>query len=119
MASLFRIVFRNSHCDRRFDGNLVLNPYTGKVLRKAPSRAALKTILNLHYALLAGKTGEIITGLTGLLGFILVVSGIWGRIIYFCVGLAPTILLITGFIMYCSRRRAKPQTQTSRKLVEK
>jgi uncharacterized iron-regulated membrane protein len=56
--------------------DLVLNPYTGKVLRKAPSRAALKTILNLHYALLAGKTGEIITGLTGLLGFILVVTGI-------------------------------------------
>lgn len=32
-------------------------------------------------------------------------GGIFGRILYFCVGLAPTILLITGFTMYRLRRR--------------
>jgi uncharacterized iron-regulated membrane protein len=33
--------------------------------------------------------------------------GITGRILYFCVGLAPTILLITGFIMWRYRRKPK------------
>jgi uncharacterized iron-regulated membrane protein len=56
--------------------DVILNPYTGKVLGKAPSRHVFETILNLHYALLAGKTGEIITGITGLLGFVLMVTGI-------------------------------------------
>jgi uncharacterized iron-regulated membrane protein len=34
--------------------------------------------------------------------------GIWGRIIYFCVGLVPTILLATGFVMWQYRRKKQP-----------
>ncbi|PSB08477.1 peptidase [Pleurocapsa sp. CCALA 161] len=56
--------------------DVILNPYTGKVLGKAPERQVLETILNLHYTLLAGKAGEIVMGMTGLLGLILMVTGI-------------------------------------------
>jgi uncharacterized iron-regulated membrane protein len=56
--------------------DVILNPYTGKVLGTAPERQVLETVLNLHYTLLAGKAGESIMGVTGLLGFILMVTGI-------------------------------------------
>jgi uncharacterized iron-regulated membrane protein len=56
--------------------DVILNPYTGKVLGQAPDHNVYETVLNLHYTLLAGKTGEIIMGITGLLGLILMVTGI-------------------------------------------
>lgn len=56
--------------------DLILNPYTGKVLGQAPSHKLFQAVLNFHYALFAGSIGEIIMGITGLLGFILMVTGI-------------------------------------------
>ncbi len=56
--------------------DVILNPYTGKVLGQAPERNIFETILNLHYTLLAGKAGGIIMGITGLLGLILMITGI-------------------------------------------
>jgi uncharacterized iron-regulated membrane protein len=63
--------------DNEDDGiDVILNPYTGKVLGQAPDRNIVETILNLHYTLLAGKAGGIIMGITGLLGLILMITGI-------------------------------------------
>jgi uncharacterized iron-regulated membrane protein len=45
-------------------------------------------------------------------------TGWSSRFIYFCVGLTPTILLITGFTMYRLRRRPKLQTQSDRQLIK-
>jgi uncharacterized iron-regulated membrane protein len=45
-------------------------------------------------------------------------TGWSSRFIYFCVGLTPAILLITGFTMYRLRRRPQLQTQGDRTLIE-
>jgi uncharacterized iron-regulated membrane protein len=46
-------------------------------------------------------------------------TGWSSRFIYFCVGLAPTILLITGFTMYRLRRRPQAVKQASRELAKR
>jgi uncharacterized iron-regulated membrane protein len=56
--------------------DVLINPYSGKVLGLAAPRNIYEIILNLHYALLTGETGTIIMGITGGLGFILMISGI-------------------------------------------
>jgi hypothetical protein len=55
---------------------VLVNPYTGKVLGKPPSRDLYDAILNLHHSLLGGEVGTIMMGVTGLLGFVLMVTGI-------------------------------------------
>jgi uncharacterized iron-regulated membrane protein len=40
-------------------------------------------------------------------------AGIYSLILYFFVGLAPTVLLITGFIMWWHRKRVKPNMSMS------
>jgi uncharacterized iron-regulated membrane protein len=55
---------------------VLVNPYTGKVLGKPPSRDLYDAILNLHHSLLGGEIGTITMGVTGLLGFVLMVTGI-------------------------------------------
>jgi uncharacterized iron-regulated membrane protein len=83
---------------------IAFDQFSGKVLQledgMKPSRAGaiLNQFIPTHYGTFAG---------------------IYSRILYVFVGLAPTILLITGFVMYRLRRRPKPQTQTSRELVER
>jgi uncharacterized iron-regulated membrane protein len=75
-----------------------LDQFSGEVLQiedgQNPSRA--NTILNqftpLHYGTFAG---------------------IYSRILYFFVGLAPTVLFITGFIMWWHRKRVKPNMSMS------
>lgn len=56
---------------------LFINPYTGQVMGTMPeSESWLHIALRLHYELLAGNTGMIIAGITGLLLFVLSVTGI-------------------------------------------
>jgi uncharacterized iron-regulated membrane protein len=45
-------------------------------------------------------------------------AGIYSRIFYIFVGLSPSILLATGFIMWLKRRKAKPQPERVAELVE-
>jgi uncharacterized iron-regulated membrane protein len=56
--------------------DVLINPYTGKVLGKMPPHTVYDFMLNLHYSLLSGRIGEVIMGITGLLGFILATTGI-------------------------------------------
>lgn len=56
--------------------DVLVNPYTGAVLGKVPPRTVYDFILNLHYTLLAGDIGTVVMGITGLLGFILAMTGI-------------------------------------------
>jgi uncharacterized iron-regulated membrane protein len=56
---------------------LFIHPYTGQVMGIIPEAESwLQTILRLHYQLLAGNTGMMIAGITGLLLFILSITGI-------------------------------------------
>lgn len=56
---------------------MFINPYTGQVMGKIPqSDNWLRGLLDLHYQLLAGDTGTIVAGITGLLLFILSITGI-------------------------------------------
>jgi uncharacterized iron-regulated membrane protein len=45
-------------------------------------------------------------------------AGIYSRIFYIFVGLSPSILLITGVIMWLKRRKLKPQPERVAELVE-
>lgn len=56
---------------------MFIHPYTGQVMGKIPqSDNWLRGLLDLHYQLLAGDTGTIVAGITGLLLFILSITGI-------------------------------------------
>lgn len=56
---------------------LFIHPYTGQVMGMIPeTKSWLHTALRLHYQLLAGDTGMIVAGLTGLLLFFLSMTGI-------------------------------------------
>jgi uncharacterized iron-regulated membrane protein len=78
-----------------------LDQYTGKVLQIVDSRALPlgERILNafepLHYGTF---------------------WGIYSRILYIIVGLAPTILFVTGLVMWWYRRRIKPINVNAAKL---
>jgi uncharacterized iron-regulated membrane protein len=57
---------------------LFIHPYTGKIMGWIESDSSIeRVILRLHYGLLAGRTGEIIVGISGLLLFILSISGLF------------------------------------------
>ncbi len=56
---------------------LFIHPYTGQVMGMIPEAESwLQLVLRLHYQLLAGNTGMMIAGITGLLLFILSLTGI-------------------------------------------
>ncbi|MCC5644532.1 PepSY domain-containing protein [Nostoc sp. CHAB 5824] len=56
---------------------VIVNPYTGKILGDRLSEYAIMAIIyNLHYSLLAGDTGVAIAGIVALLLFILCITGI-------------------------------------------
>ncbi|MGF1588003.1 MAG: PepSY-associated TM helix domain-containing protein [Pleurocapsa sp.] len=82
-----------------------LDRYTGKVLKVTDGTQSLslgETILNAFTPMHYGTFGGIPT-----------------RILYVFVGLAPTILFITGLVMYRLRRRPQKVTETSRQLIER
>ncbi|MGH7998947.1 MAG: PepSY-associated TM helix domain-containing protein [Brasilonema sp.] len=64
-----------------------VNPYTGRILGDRQQKTSLRYIaIDLHYSLLAGRTGEIIVGIGGLLLFVLSITGFllwpgWRRLI--------------------------------------
>jgi uncharacterized iron-regulated membrane protein len=84
--------------------NIYLDRYSGEVvdvengLKPTRAKAVLNAFVPMHY----GTFGGLAT-----------------RILYVFVGLAPTILFITGLVMYLLRRRPKIVEQTSRELVER
>lgn len=56
---------------------LFVHPYTGQVMGTiSEAESWLQIVLRLHYQLLAGNTGMIVAGITGLLLFILSLTGI-------------------------------------------
>lgn len=56
---------------------LFIHPYTAKVMGWMEGDSSIERILlKLHYGLLAGRTGEIIVGILGLLLFILSITGL-------------------------------------------
>lgn len=56
---------------------LFIHPYTGQVMGLIPEDESwLHIALRLHYQLLAGNTGMVVAGITGLLMFLLSVTGI-------------------------------------------
>jgi uncharacterized iron-regulated membrane protein len=57
---------------------LFIHPYTGKIMGWIESDSSIeRVILKLHYGLLAGRIGEIVVGITGLLLFILSLTGLF------------------------------------------
>ena len=57
---------------------VMMNPYTGQVLGGRDRDDALMTfILQIHYKLLAGETGQLLMGITALLTLVLTLSGIY------------------------------------------
>ncbi|BAY48991.1 peptidase [Scytonema sp. HK-05] len=64
-----------------------VNPYNGRILGDRQQTTSLRFIaIDLHYSLLAGRTGEIIVGIAGLLLFVLSITGLilwpgWRRLI--------------------------------------
>jgi uncharacterized iron-regulated membrane protein len=54
-----------------------VNPYTGAILGDRGQETSLRfKMIDLHYSLLAGKTGEVIVGIAGLLLFVLAITGL-------------------------------------------
>jgi uncharacterized iron-regulated membrane protein len=91
----------------KWSSEVNLDRYTGKVLKVKDATKSLSlgdTVLNAFTPIHYGTFGGLPT-----------------RILYVFVGLAPTILFITGLVMYRLRRRPRPQTvmETSRDLVQK
>jgi uncharacterized iron-regulated membrane protein len=91
----------------KWSSEVSLDRYTGKVLKVTDATKSLSlgdTVLNAFTPMHYGTFGGIPT-----------------RILYVFVGLAPTILFITGLVMYRLRRRRLPQAvmETSRELVQK
>jgi uncharacterized iron-regulated membrane protein len=57
---------------------VIVNPYTGKILGDRKSEYAVMNIIyNLHYSLLAGDTGIAVAGIAALLLFLLSITGIF------------------------------------------
>ncbi len=89
----------------KWSSEVALDRYTGKVLQVTDATKSLslgQTVLNAFTPMHYGTFGGIPT-----------------RILYVFVGLAPTILFITGLVMYRLRRRPKIVQPASRELVER
>lgn len=105
---------------------LFVHPYTGQVMGLIPeAQSGLQIALRLHYQLLAGNTGTIVAGVTGLLLFLLSITGLilwpgWRKLIagfkikwdahpqrrnfdiHKVVGaIAAVFLALTGFTGFC------------------
>jgi uncharacterized iron-regulated membrane protein len=93
---IVRIGKRQAHETAEYgDSEVVLDPYTGKVLRVQDSKSlalgdrVLNSFVPLHY----GTFGGLPT-----------------RILYVFVGLSPLVLFITGLVMWWHRKRNRPPT---------
>lgn len=101
---VFSVYLKQPGDAQYFANQVKIDRYSGKVLYVINSKTAklgdriLNAFVPMHY----GTFG-----------------GIFTRILYVFVGLSPTILFITGLVMYRLRRRPQPVTKTSRKLIER
>ncbi len=101
---VFTVYLKQAGDAQYFANQVKIDRYSGKVLHVINSKTAklgdriLNAFVPMHY----GTFGGILT-----------------RILYVFVGLSPSILFITGLIMYRLRRRPQPVTETSRELIEK
>jgi uncharacterized iron-regulated membrane protein len=87
------------------DSSVDLDRYTGKVLKTVDATKSLslgETVLNSFTPVHYGTFGGLPT-----------------RILYVFVGLSPTILFITGLIMYGLRRRSQPVATATRELIKR
>jgi uncharacterized iron-regulated membrane protein len=91
--------------DRWGASSVDFDRYTGKVLKTVDATKSLslgETVLNSFTPIHYGTFGGLPT-----------------RILYVFVGLSPTILFITGLIMYSLRRRSQPVATATRELIER
>jgi uncharacterized iron-regulated membrane protein len=103
--AVFRIYKQLPGQKDKWSGEVALDRYTGKVLKVTDATKSLSlgtTVLNSFTPIHYGTFGGLPT-----------------RILYVFVGLSPTILFITGLVMYRLRRRPKPVTETNRELIER
>lgn len=112
--------------ENRLTTEVIVNPYTGKILGdRIPQYAIMDIVYNLHNALLTGETGTIIVGIAAFFLFVLSITGIilwpgWRKLIagfkiktnasikrlnfdiHKVVGIIAAIFLaITGFTGFC------------------
>jgi uncharacterized iron-regulated membrane protein len=88
-----------------YDQTIYLDPFTAKVIKikgLSQEQSLGERVVNSWITLHFGTFGGIPT-----------------RILYMFVGLSPTILFITGFVMYRLRRRPKPPRELKKELVSK
>jgi hypothetical protein len=107
----------------------LVNPYTGAVMGDREWESSwVGIIYDLHYKLLAGDTGTLIMGIVALLTLLLSITGIvlwpgwrklmagfkikwnWGipsQILYVFVGIAPTLLMVTGVVVSPSSQKGQ------------
>ncbi|PSB09683.1 peptidase [Pleurocapsa sp. CCALA 161] len=89
----------------KYTSEVALDRYTGKVLKTVNATQALPLgdrVLNAFVPMHYGTFGGLPT-----------------RILYIFVGLSPTILFITGLVMYRLRRRPQPVAEAKKALVER
>ena len=102
--SVFTIYMKQPGDAQYFANKVDIHRYSGEVLHVINSQTAglgdriINAFAPMHY----GTFGGLAT-----------------RILYVFVGLSPTILFITGLIMYRLRRRPQKVTQSSRNLIKK
>jgi uncharacterized iron-regulated membrane protein len=101
---VFTVYLKQPEDAQYFANKVDIDRYSGKVLHVINSKTAkfgdrlLNVFVPMHY----GTFGGLPT-----------------RILYVFVGLSPTILFITGLVMYRLRRRSQPVTETSRQLIKR
>jgi uncharacterized iron-regulated membrane protein len=103
-AEVFSVYLKQPQDAQYFANKVDIDRYSGEVLQVINSKTAklgdriLNAFVPMHY----GTFGGLPT-----------------RILYVFVGLSPTILLMTGFVMYRLRRRPQSVRETKRELVSR
>jgi uncharacterized iron-regulated membrane protein len=101
---VFTVYMKQPQDAQYFANKVDIDRYSGEVLHVINSKTAklgdriLNATVPLHYGTFGGNVT---------------------RILYVFVGLAPTILFITGLVMYRLRRRPKPITERKQQLVSR
>ena len=102
--AVFTVFLKQPQDAQYFANKVDIDRYSGKVLHVINSKTASlgDRLLNIFVPMHYGTFGGLAT-----------------RILYVFVGLSPTILFITGLIMYRLRRRPQAVKQASRELVQR
>lgn len=101
---VFTVYMKQPQDAQYFANKVDIDRYSGEVLHVINSRTAslgdriLNAFVPMHYGTFGGNVT---------------------RILYVFVGLSPTILFVTGLVMYRLRRRRQSVTETSRELIQR